>query len=464
MSKKRNRSLRSNVALYFFLLIGILLIVIWLFQAFLINPYYEQRSKNNLKNKGNKYYNAFITDTADIDEISREGMMDNIHITIAVLETDTFSGEKKLVPKIGEQMGKFPMEFNDRKLIEEYSPDKVIYSDDRSDIYLYVKAVDGNTYFIASTRITPISATRMIISEQLIFISIFAVVIGFIFTFIASRSLSNPLEILTAQAAQLSKGNLDVEFSGKGYSEVQNLAVILSKAEKEIKSSDEYRRSITANVSHDLKTPLTIIKSYAEMIKDLYGDNEEKRNDALNIIINESDRLAALVNDVLMLSKLESGNLNIEFEEVDLTNLLRDCLTRFDVLKEKDGYIIETNIDDDIIVDSDIKKMNAVFYNLIGNAINYAGDDKKIEVSLLKENDYALFKVTNYGNPIDVEKQNKIWDEYYRDEKNHKRNTVGTGLGLSIVKNVFMMHKLEYGVKSNLEEGTTFYFKIKIKK
>ena len=136
MSKKRNRSLRFNVALYFFLLIGILLIVIWLFQAFLINPYYEQRSKNNLKNKGNKYYNAFINDTADIDEISRESMMDNIHITIAVLETDTFTGEKKLVPKIGEQMGRFPMEFDEKKLLENYSSDKLIYTDDRSDIYI----------------------------------------------------------------------------------------------------------------------------------------------------------------------------------------------------------------------------------------------------------------------------------------------------------------------------------------
>ena len=461
MSKKRTRSLRSNVAFYFFLLIGILLIVIWLFQAFLINPYYEQRSKNNLKNKGNKYYNAFVTDTADIDEISREGMMDNIHITIAVLETDTFTGEKKLVPKIGEQMGRFPMEFNERQLIEEYSPDKVIYADDRSDIYLYVKAVDKDSYFIASTRITPISATRMIISEQLIFISIFAIVIGFIFTFVASRSLSNPLEILTSQAVQLSKGNLDVEFTGKGYSEVENLAVTLSKAEKEIKSSDEYRRSITANISHDLKTPLTIIKSYAELIKDIYGDNEAKRNEALQIIIDESDRLADLVNDVLMLSKLESGTLKLELQDLDLSNLLKQCLTRFEVRKN-DGYIINTDIDDNLLVEADEKKMNAVFYNLIGNALNYSGDNKTIDVSLKKNNNIATFRVTNYGNPIDVDKQKKIWDEYYRDENTHKRSTVGTGLGLSICKSVFVLHKLDYGVESN-EEKTTFYFNIILK-
>lgn len=461
MSKKRNRSLRSNVALYFFLLIGILLIVIWLFQAFLINPYYEQRSKNNLKNKGNKYYNAYILDSSKIEEISREGIMDNIHITVATLEADPVTGQKRLIPKTGEQTGRFPMEFDERKLLENYSSDKLIYADDRSDIYIYVKVIDDNSYFIASTRITPISATRMIITEQLIFISIFAIVIGFVFTFIASRSLSNPLEVLTAQAAQLSKGNLDVEFTGKGYSEVKNLALTLSKAEEEIKSSDEYRRSITANISHDLKTPLTIIKSYAEMVRDLYGDNEVKRNEALKIIMDESDRLADLVNDVLMLSKLESGTLKLELQELDLAILLRQCLSRFEV-KKNDGYIINTDIDYELFVEADEKKMNAVFYNLIGNALNYSGDNKTIDVSLKKNNDIATFSVTNYGNPIDVDKQMRIWDEYYRDENTHKRSIVGTGLGLSICKSVFQLHKLEYGVESN-EEKTTFYFKIRIK-
>lgn len=461
MSKKKNRSLRSNVALYFFLLIGILLIVMWLFQAFLINPYYEQRSKNNLKSKGNKYYNAFILDVTQIDEISREGMMDNIHITIATLEEDVVTGKTELVPRIGEQTGRFPMEFDERKLLENYNSDKLIYTDDRSDIYIYVRAVDNNSLFIASTRITPISATRMIITEQLIFISIFAIVIGFIFTFVASRSLSNPLEILTAQAAQLSKGNLDVKFTGKGYSEVEKLAVTLTEAEKDIKSSDEYRRSITANVSHDLKTPLTIIKSYAELVRDIYGDNVEKRNEALQIIMDESDRLADLVNDVLTLSKLESGTLKIETKELDLSNLLGQCLSRFEVRKN-DGYIINTDIDSNLIVEADEKKMNAVFYNLIGNAINYSGDNKTIDVSLKKNNYIATFSVTNYGNPIDLAKQEKIWDEYYRDENTHKRNTVGTGLGLSICKTVFQLHKLDYGVESN-EEKTTFFFKIRIK-
>ena len=107
--------------------------------------------------------------------------------------------------------------------------------------------------------------------------------------------------------------------------------------------------------------------------------------------------------------------------------------------------------------------MNAVFYNLIGNAINYSGDNKTIDVSLKRNNYIATFSVTNYGIPIEMDKQEKIWDEYYRDENTHTRNTVGTGLGLSICKNVFQLHKLDYGVESN-EEKTTFYFKIVLKK
>ena len=463
MSQKKNRSLRFNVAFYFFLLIGILLIVIWLFQAFLITPYYEKRSKNNLKNKGNKYYSEYVIDNSKIDDISRDGMMDNIHISIATYDYDSRTNTKHLVPKNGDNMiVRFSMEFNEMQLLENYNENQLIYTDDKSDLYLYVKKVNDDELFIASTRITPISATKMIITEQLIFISIFAIVIGFVFTFIASKSLSNPLEILTSEASQLSSGNLDVKFSGDGYLEVEKLANTLTDAEKEIKKSDEYRRSITANISHDLKTPLTIIKSYAEMVKDLYGNNEEKRNEALNIIINESDRLADLVNDVLMLSKLESGSINLDIAEINLSNLLNQCLTRFDVMKNS-GYIINADIDSDIIVDADEKKMNAVLYNLIGNAINYSGDSKEINIKLKKKDEKAIFSVTNHGSIINEDKKNKIWDEYYRDENSHKRNTVGTGLGLSICKSVFELHNLEYGVTSNEADGTTFYFLINIK-
>ena len=460
--KKRSKSLRFNVAFYFFLLIGILLLVIWLFQTFLITPYYEQRSKSNLKSRANKYYNEYILDNSKINELSRDAMMDNIHIYVASIEIND-KGEKHLVPKNGEMIGRFSFDFNERELLNEYDSSKTIYSDNKFDLYMYIKEIDGtNELFIASTRITPITATKMIITEQLIFISLFAVVIGVIFTFVASRSLSNPLEILTKEAKELSSGNYNVEFSDKGYKEVAELANTLSNAEVEIKRSDEYKRSITANITHDLKTPLTIIKSYAEMIKDLYSDNETKRNEALDIIINESDRLSDLVNDVLLLSKLESGSMELELSEIDLSCLLNDCLIRFDVMKNN-GYVINSNIDDKIIVDADNKKMNAVFYNLVGNAINYSGDNKIIDVSLLKDNDIAIFKVTNYGSVIDVDKQKKIWDEYYRDENSHKRNTIGTGLGLSIVKNVFELHHLEYGVTSNEKDGTTFYFKIKTK-
>lgn len=460
---KNTKSLRFHVALWFCLIIGVVLLVIWIFQLLLITPYYEQRSKDNLKKEGNLYYAQYLLDNSKINEISRGAMMENMHITIADIITDS-NGMKHFDIKKTEMMGEmFIFEFNDREMIEKINAETTIYADDRTDMYYYIRAIDEDTYFIVSTRITPINATKMIIKEQLIIITIFAAVICVIATFIASKSISNPLALLTKQASMLGKGNYDIDFKGDGYKEVSDLALTLNDAETKIKASDEYRRSITANVSHDLKTPLTIIKSYAEMIKDLYKDNEEKRNESLDVIINEADRLAMLVNDVLMLSKLESGTINLEIAELDLSNLLKQCLLSFDIMQEKDGYIIKTDIDEDIIVDADEKKMNAVFYNLIGNALNYSGDDKTIFVSLKKEDGIATFNVRNYGNVIELDKQEKIWDEYYRDENSHKRNTVGTGLGLSIVKNVFELHKLEYGVTSNKEDGTNFFFNIKCK-
>ena len=165
--KQKSRSLRFNVAFYFFLLIGILLLVIWLFETFLITPYYEARSKSNLKNRASSYYNEYIMNNSKIDEISREAIMDNIHIYIATFETNE-RGETHLVPKNGEAIGRFSFDFNERELLEEYNSTNTMYSDSKFDLYMYIKDIDGtNDLFIASTRITPITATKMIITEQL---------------------------------------------------------------------------------------------------------------------------------------------------------------------------------------------------------------------------------------------------------------------------------------------------------
>ena len=221
----------------------------------------------------------------------------------------------------------------------------------------------------------------------------------------------------------------------------------------ELGKTEELEKDLLANVSHDLKTPLTMIKAYAEMVRDLTYNDKEKRDSNLNIIIEETDRLALLVNDILTLSKLQQSMDNLTLSEFDLILLIKNILKRFTIYEEKYGYNIifkHTNIRK-LMIKADQKKIEQVLYNLIINAINYTGSDMKVVINISKVNN--LYK-------IDTNDLDNIFDKYYKSEKKHKRNLYGTGLGLSIVKSIFILHNYKYGVDTKKGKGSSFYFYI----
>ena len=215
---------------------------------------------------------------------------------------------------------------------------------------------------------------------------------------------------------------------------------------------------LMANVSHDLKTPLTMIKAYAEMTRDFSNQSKSKRDENLNVIISEADKLTLLVNDILELSKLQSNFNELNYEEFSLNKLINGIINRFDFLIKNEGYDISF-IEEDLIVKADPKKLEQAIYNLINNAINYTSN-KKIVINYTLKKQVARVNIIDFGKGIDKKEVPYIWDKYYHNEKKHKRNAYGTGLGLSIVKNIFESHGFKYGVNSKKGDGTTFYFEI----
>lgn len=315
-------------------------------------------------------------------------------------------------------------------------------------------------YLLINSALVPVGATVSIIKQQLMLITIILIVAAFFISMYLSALLSAPIDRITRSAEQLAKGNFNTKFDGRGYLEAKKLADTLTYAEKELSKVDTMQRDLIANVSHDLRTPLTMLKAYAEMIRDLSGDNPVKRNEHLEIIINETDRLALLVNDILDLSKLESGKQKLSPSEFGITSKLNEIIDRFAGLQEKKGYIIEFTPDEEKTVCCDVVKIEQVIYNLISNAINYTGEDKKVYVRQINETDGVLIEVEDTGQGIEEDKIKLIFDKYYRSE-NHKREVIGTGLGLSIVKAVLKLHDYDYGVRSKLGKGSTFWFKIR---
>ena len=314
-------------------------------------------------------------------------------------------------------------------------------------------------YLLVNSALVPVGSTVDIIKRQLMLITALLVAFAFVISLFLSRRIARPIANITRSAENLAKGDFTTRFDGKGYLEAKKLADTLTYAENELSRVDTMQRDLIANVSHDLRTPLTMLKAYAEMIRDLSGDNPVKRNEHLEIIINETDRLSLMVNDILDLSKLESGRQKLSPSEFEISSKLTEIIGRFKGISEKMGYNINFTPDEPRTVRCDVVKIEQVIYNLINNAINYTGEDKQVFVRQINSPEGVLIEVEDTGDGIEEDKIKLIFDKYYRSE-NHKREVVGTGLGLSIVKAVLKLHNYDYGVRSTLGKGSTFWFRI----
>ena len=315
------------------------------------------------------------------------------------------------------------------------------------DVYLYVEY---------STELAGLAMGTMRV--QLVLISVIVIFLALVISALLSMWLTRPVQRITKAAKRMAAGDFTVNFKGEySYAEMDALAETLDYAKEEIGKSDQLQKEVLANVTHDLKTPLTMIKAYASMIQEISGDNPEKRAKHTQVIIDESDRLTALVNDILNISKIRSGMDTLKLRQFDLSELVHTVLERFDYLTETQGYTIVREIDDELYTEADLEKVEQVIYNLVGNAVNYTGEDKRIVVGLRKEGNVIRFTVADTGKGIPPEEQATIWDRYYRSSETHKRPIRGTGLGLSIVKTILQKHGFKFGVESEVGAGSTFY-------
>ena len=293
---------------------------------------------------------------------------------------------------------------------------------------------------------------------QLVLISLIVIFVALIISGLLSMELTKPISQISRAAKRMATGDYSVDFQAQySYAEMNALAETLNYAKEEISRADELQKEVLANVTHDLKTPLTMIKAYASMIQEISGDNPEKREKHTQVIIDETDRLTALVNDILKMSKIRSGMDTLKTEEFNLSEFIHTVLERFEFLTETQGYTIVRDIDDELYTRADKDKIEQVVYNLIGNAVNYTGDDKKITVSLHRKNEKIRFSVTDTGKGIPPEECSTIWERYYSSAETHKRPIKGTGLGLSIVKTILVKHGFGFGVDSEVGMGSTFF-------
>ncbi len=317
-----------------------------------------------------------------------------------------------------------------------------------------------NGYFIIQTvELFPVSAVVSTLNRQFLTIGVILIIMALIFAGIMSKLITKPIVIVNNAARSLAHGRYDTEFYGNGYREIYELSDTLNFAASELGKTDKLRKELISNVSHDLRTPLTMIKGYSEVMRDIPGENTPEN---VQVIIDETERLTGLVNDMLDVSKLQAGTRKPKYEIFSLTGAVRDTLARYEKLTMQDGYDIEFIAEEDVYVEADSVMILQVVYNLVNNAINYTGEEKKVLVRQSVSGGKVRLLVTDTGNGIERDDIPLIWERYYKVDKTHKRATVGTGLGLSIVKEILELHGAQFGVVSAIGKGSTFWFELDV--
>jgi signal transduction histidine kinase len=319
---------------------------------------------------------------------------------------------------------------------------------------------DGTEITVAfAATISALGTTMHALQIQLYIVSFIMFILSIIVAAIISKKISKPIEEINNSAKKLAAGNFNTRFDGKGFLEIKELSDTLNKTAKELSKVENLRRELMANVSHDLRTPLALIYSYAEMMHDF---PDEITRAQTKTIIDETKRMTSLVNDILDISQLESGGIVLKKSEFNLTASISKTIAALNELVKADGYRINFTHENEIKMNADEIKITQAFYNLLINAITYSGNEKEITVRQIfsDASETVRIEVEDFGEGISAENLPYVWERYYKIEKNHKRPITGTGLGLSIVKRIIENHGGKYGVISELGKGSMFWLEL----
>ncbi len=474
MKKPDFRKLKFKMWLYFTVFILSIIAFVWIFQLALLEGYYRREKISSMRDYSVRLQTKTGNDGAfeTIAQTCREA-----GVNVYLVKIDHAAAEYILKYPSGASFSNLSatesstisraveslINAKENEVCDVYQAVDPNDQDKRQSVFYSAAAIlntngEVDCYLVLTSSRERLSETVFILRTQFILVTAVVVVIGFFLAWYLAGKLSKPIDEMSAVAKKWAEGDSSVTFRTEGsYTEINELGKTLNYAKDCVIKSGMLQRDLLANVSHDLKTPLTMIKAYAEMIGDFSGNDPEKRAKHAQVIIEEADRLAMLVTDILNLSKLQSAVETFDPQEFDLSELTEKVIGRFSDYVENRGYQIEDHIAPDLITVADEKKIEQVIYNLLGNSINYTGEDKVVKVYLTAENDKILLEIIDSGKGISAEKLPTIWDRYKRISETNSRPVKGTGLGLSIVKAILDNHKLKYGVRSKKDCGSNFF-------
>lgn len=285
-------------------------------------------------------------------------------------------------------------------------------------------------------------------------------VVAWLVTWALSQRIAKPVQELTAAAEQVASGNLSRRVKIESDDEVGRLAKTFNYMGEHLQESDTLQRNFIADVSHELKTPLTSVRGFIEVLQEGAYKDPKTCLRSLKSVDEEVVRLSHLVNDLLELSKMETADLKLDKKEVDLKKLAQKVIEQFEVISKKTQVGLSLKVEKPVMVSADEQRIKQAMVNLLTNAFSYTtkGGSINLEISQTRDSARVIVRDTGEGIPPDV--LPFIFDRFYRADEARSRSTGGTGLGLTITKKIIEAHGGTITVESKEKEGTTFVFSL----
>jgi signal transduction histidine kinase len=465
------KSMRFRLWAGMMALIVIVLIILWLFQIVFLESFYtnmqisgvkkEAAAIINLRNEGSK---------ADVEN-KWDALAFKYNMSIEMIDPE---GNTTFSTGTMGAMGQMPMMMNGVR------------------VKVYQQAFAGNTVetplthprfgnkfmmiglpvmssgmvsevLIMNLPLAPVEDTASILKWQLLYITLILLMASLMISYLISKSFTRPILEIKKVSETMASGDFSARIKTKKQDEIGNLASTINYLGNQLSKIDQLRKDLIANVSHELRTPLSLVRGYAETIRDVTGDSREKRDKQLNIIIEETERLSRIVDDVLNLSQLQSGYVKLEKSRFSVKDMVEAIVKRYEVLSENTGVRIVRQCTGETVLEADKARMEQVFYNLINNAFSHTPAGGSITVSAAVQPEAVRFEVSDTGTGIQEEDIPHIWERFYKEDSTGNKKSAGTGLGLAIVKGVLDAHQAVFGVESKMGVGTTFWFELKMR-
>ncbi len=433
--------MKKNTPKYRFIAVFAIAILLIVLVTLILNiwglkPYYERQKIRSMQEAYRKIDDA----VADGDNERLEDILDDYseseNISIAVFDTYTsmvlISSERDnefLLKRLRDRLFAMKGPDTDITVVEE---DNYTITRGAEDIEFFGYCNDNRMMVLMSTPVQSMVNAAAQSNHFLIIVGIGALILGIVAVVILTGKVSKMYAL-----------------------QVENEKLQHDLEEKE--KQNQIQREFVANVSHELKTPITVIRGYAEGLSEGMCPDEESRKYYAGIIVDETERMHQIVQQLLMLSKIESGQDELELSEFCISDMLRDITAGINILADQKNVEIICDIEEGVMVYADALKIESVITNYLSNAVHHVSDGGRIDVKLTTQGTRAHVSVFNTGNPIPENETEHIWDKFYKVDKAHSRTYGGSGIGLSIVKAVMDAHGMPYGVR-NREDGVEFWF------